>query len=191
MIKINLLAQGSIKRQERTEFLVFAVVFVALVFLGIVIQYAGRYFGYMGLENRLALAEQELKKYSVTVKKVDELKATKALLQTKKGVINTLVTKKFVYPLFLDDLLKYLPPNVWFKSLNTKSSDNLIKVTLIAEALDNYSIADLISSLSSSDDFSNIVLGPITSSPGSKDKSSVSSFKLSFDYQSNKKVGSK
>ncbi len=187
MIKINLLPSESIKKEERKEIFALACVIVVIcVGLGGV-HYTMKLASYAKLKQRSEKTQQELGKYENIVKQVEALQATKNVLESKKTVINTLMTRRLVYARFMEAIVDMLPGNVWFKSLTTKY-DGIDKLacSLSAEASDNYAIADTITAMAASPAFSGVELGAINSHSGPKQSSS---FTLTFSYQEKKKNG--
>jgi Tfp pilus assembly protein PilN len=182
MIKINLLATESIKKEEPKEIIALAVI-VMVVFCAVgIVNYLIKVSDFANLETKINQAQNELKKYESIVSQVDALQATKAVLETKKNVINNLMAGSLTYPVFMEELLRTLPQNVWLKTMNTlTNSDGTMKVDITADALDVYSVADLITALSSNRDFDKVDLGPITTS--ADPKMPTSSFTMNFIYK--------
>ncbi|MHB9155785.1 MAG: PilN domain-containing protein [Endomicrobiales bacterium] len=182
MIKVNLLAPELIKKEERSEILVLGYLLMACLVLTGTTQYFLRVRTYQRLEARLGQSKAELGKYESIVQQVDTLQATKKVLETKKNVIGTLMTGRLTYPVLMEKLLETIPSNVWIKSMTTQmQGDGKMAVTVDAEALDNYSIADFITALSADTDMSAVELGAITSVAASG-KAPTSAFRLTFSY---------
>jgi len=182
MIKINLLSPDLIKKEERHEFIfiAYAIVFFAVVAAGA--DYAVKYRSFKILELRVTQSERELSKYESIQKQVEALQSAKNILETKKSVINSLMLGRLTYVSFMEKILEVIPNNLWFKSITTlAATDQSVSVTMDAEALDNYAIADFISALSQNKNFSNVELGAITTSVSAKIPTSL--FKLKFVYK--------
>jgi Tfp pilus assembly protein PilN len=182
MIKINLLSPELIKKEERLEliFIGYALIIVAIIAAGT--DYFVKYRTYKILESRVEQSEKELEKYQSIQKQVEALQSAKNVLETKKSIINTLMMGRLTYVNFMESLLDVIPSNLWFKTINTQFiADQGVSVTMDAEALDNYAIADFISALSQSKNFNNVELGAITTNSGAK--SPTSTFKLNFLYR--------
>lgn len=185
MIRINLLASEAIKKEEKKELVALAYFLTAIVILTGLVKYGLKFNAYRLVENEIKLVDFELKKYESIVKQVEALQATKKVLETKKNVIDSLMIVRLVYPKFMEELIVSTPDNIWFKSLTTKlDAGTQISIKLGAEALDNYSIADFITTLSSNPNFLDVELGPISTIE--KDKSETSSFDISFNYKREK-----
>lgn len=185
MTKINLLAVESVKKEERTGLVVLLYAFIGLFVLFAAMQYLLKFRTLNRLQTRLELTKQELTRYESIVKQVEALQSTKAVLEAKKNVINSLMLSRLFYPQFMENILRLLPSNVWFKTITTKLSGmEKMTVDLDAEAIDVYSIADFISALVSNADFSNTELKALTTQYS--EKTQTSTFRLSFDYEKKK-----
>lgn len=183
MIRINLLSPENIKKEEPKEIIALAVVVMVLFVSAGIIQYVMKLGAYAALEGKISKTQTELNKYESIVKQVEALQATKNVLETKKNVINNLMAGRLIYPRMMEELLQLLPSNIWFTNLDTQLSPDLsMKLTVTAQSLDVYSIADLITSLSSSGNFANVEIGSISTSL-SDPKRPVSNFTLAFTYK--------
>jgi Tfp pilus assembly protein PilN len=182
MIKINLLAPEMIKKEERNELIILAyAVLAAAVLLGAA-DYTAKISSYNKLQARVSLSERELVKYESILKQVEALQATTNVLATKKNIINGLMQSRLTYLNFMEDMLEMLPYNLWFKSITTSlAADGKIAANMEAEALDNYAIADFVSSLSANPSFAGVELGALTTTAGAK--ATTSTFRLKFDYK--------
>lgn len=178
MIRINLLAPEFVKKEERTEFLVLGYLLIAALVI------AGGANFFMGmqkskaLEARIARSQAELGRFETIVKQVDELQAKKHILETKKGIISSLMATRLVYPVYMEKLLAMIPSSLWLKTMNTQLlPDGNIAVSVTAEALDNYAIADFVSALSQNGEIAAVELGTIAAGQGG-----TSSFSISFQF---------
>jgi Tfp pilus assembly protein PilN len=181
MIYINLLTPESIKKEERTEFLVigYAVIGITLIVCGF---NAGvKYRRLQAVQNNLSVATAELARYEDIVKQVEALEATKTVLETKKNVIDSLINGGLIYPRFLDDIIALLPRGISFKTLNAQmGADNTLAISIAAEAVSNYAIADFVTALSTSPDFSEVELGAISAQVS--EKATISAFNITAKY---------
>jgi Tfp pilus assembly protein PilN len=185
MIRINLLAPDSIKKEERNDILALGYLFIILLTIAAGANYVVKLRSYQMVQTRLSDIQKELGRYESIVRQVDALQATKKILEMKKNVINALLSSGLIYPRFMEDLLQLLPSGVSFKTLTTRlATDCKMTVTLTAEAVDNYSIADFMSALGGNADFTNVELGPVMTIGGAKSPSS--NFNLTFCYQKKK-----
>jgi len=182
MIKINLIPPDAIKKVERSEFLFLGYGIIAIVFTIAAMRYVAQFANYRKVEVRIASIDQELAKHQSIISQVDALQATKSVLETKKKVIGSLMASRLVYPQFMEEITGLLPVNIWFRSIGTQSQpDGKLSVVLDAESLDNFSIADFITSLSGNPDFSNVELGAINSA--TSNRVTTSAFRLNFIHQ--------
>ena len=182
MIKINILSSSLIKKEERKELLIIAYVIAGLVVFVCLFNYGLKFYSYKKLAVKIESSQKELTKYEGIVRQVEALQTTKAVLETKKNLINTLSSTALMYPVFMNKLLSVLPDNIWFSSMDTKSTtDTDMNVNIEAEALDNFSIADFLSVLTTNQSFSNPELGAINTN--ASNKILTYSFKIKFDYK--------
>jgi len=182
MIKINILSAGLIKKEERKELLLIAYLIAGFILLACVVSFGLKFYSYERLEYKTERSKQELTKYEGIVRQVETLQSTKAVLETKKNLINTLSATALTYPIFMNKLLSVLPDNIWFKTMDTKTTnDTEMNVNIEAEALDNFSIADFLSVLTTNPSFFNPELGAINTVTSGK--SQTSSFRVKFDYK--------
>lgn len=184
MIKVNLLASEAVKKEERQEIMILAYIVIGLIVVAGLGKYGLKFRSLKKVEKRIEHSKSELKKYQSIVNQVETLKSTKKVLETKKNVIKTLMSARLIYPTLMENLLNTIPNNVWLKTMNTKIlSGNKTNVKLSAESLDNYSIADFITSLSSDKNFVDVELGQITTAAKQKDKQQTSNFQIQFNYR--------
>ena len=182
MIKINLLSSANIRKEERNDILILAIIAMLIVSAGLASLYFVKFNAYNVVKIRISQTEAELAQYVSIVKQVDELEATKNTLETKRNVITTLRAKGLMYAHFLDDLISVIPSRVALRSMQTKAvSDKILSVNISGEAGDNYAIADFITELGIKGYFNNIELGAITSTQ--TNETSISTFQLKFTYE--------
>ena len=182
MIRINLLAPEMIKKEERNELIILGYAALIIAVLIGAFDYTLKFRSYQKLEYRVSQSERELVKYESILKQVEALQSTTNTLETKKNIISTLMQGRLTYLYFMEDILEMLPSNLWFRNVTTQlAPDGKIVVTMDAEALDNYAIADFVSSLSGNPSFANVELGALTTAAVAKTTTSI--FHLKFDYK--------
>ena len=117
------------------------------------------------LQTETMSLKSELDRYQPIIAQVDALEAAKVQLTQRKSVIQQLESERLKYPQFIDDFIKLLPGNLWLTNLTTTAQPNSSAMTVSMDvmALDNYAIADLIANLETSQIFSEVDLGAITS----------------------------
>ena len=166
--------------------MILAYLVLFLLIIAGVARLAFAYTAYVSVQLKTKEVQRELDKYEAIVKQVESLQSTKSALENKKNIIDSLMALRLIYPYFLEDLVSVLPDSVWFRNLDTKldSSGNL-QVTIDADALNNYAIADFVTALTANSKFSRVELGSITSS--GQDKTTVSAFKVTFSHKRNRK----
>lgn len=182
MIRINLLSPELIKKEERNEFLFIGYAVIAILVAIGAVQYTSKLARYRKLDTRVNKVQQELGKYEEIVKQVDALQASKQVLEKKKGVIDSLMKGRLLYPRFMEELMELMPSNVWIKNMNTQTQpDGTLTVSIDAEALDNYAIADIISAMAANKNFSSPELVQINAATSAKTTTSV--FRMTFSYR--------
>ncbi len=190
MININLLPK-EVAEQQKFKEITTLVLGVSILISSILIAiYLSKRVVLVNLNNQLYRIERELKKMEPIVKEVEQLKATKANLETKKNLVERLLTTGLVYPKLMVDLLKVLPEDVWFSNMSTtvirdqNTPDKKfsgISVRLTCSCYDKISIADFLSNLENSDKFQNVKLGPINVTQ--QDKYEIHNFTMEFVYK--------
>ena len=117
------------------------------------------------LQTESASLKSDLERYQPIIAQVEALESAKVQLTQRKSVIQQLESERLRYPQFFDDLLKLIPNNLWLTNLVTSSqaNSNVMTVAMDVVALDNYAIADLVANLETSQIFSEVDLGAITS----------------------------
>jgi type IV pilus assembly protein PilN len=166
MIRINLLPaemEAAPSQINPAIPISIAVIIPALVLIPIhSIQMSTR----RGLQTESASIKSRLEQYQPIIAQVEALESAKAQLSQRKSVIQQLESERLRYPQFLDDFLKLLPGNLWLTNLTTisKPNDNTMTLNMDVTSLDNYAIADLVANLETSQLFSDVDLGAITTS---------------------------
>ena len=187
LIKINLLAPDNIKQEEKTE-LIWLSILIVIIFavLGGLIYFL-KLNSFKDMNSRIEQARTDISKYDNTIRQVDALDSAKRLLETKKTVIGSLRDQGIVYPRFMEDFVSLLPSGISIRTMFTKlSADGKLTVTINADSIDNYPIADLITQLTLNSSFADVELGTI-STTRTANLPTISSFALSFSYQTRDK----
>jgi len=182
MIRINLLPPEALKKEsEKKTIVLVSLIATSILTLGIVI-FLVRLTVERALSFKLSVLEKEVKQYQTAVDEVKKLKNITATLESKKNLIENLMKYSLTYPKFMEKFLGLLPPQIWLTSLNTTSKPDGFTVNITCFSYDNFAIADFISNLESSPEFSGIELGNITSSTSSTGLE-IFSFQLKFEYK--------
>ena len=182
-IKINLLSPENIPQEEQTELVWLSIILVTIIAVFGASIYFLRLHTYVFMNSQIQLASSEMTKYDSTMRQITALESARKLLETKKTVINSLREKSIIYPRFMEDFVSLLPSGVWIRTMSSKlSPEGKLSVTLTADSIDNYPIADLITELTLNGSFSGVELGTI-STTNNANMPTVSSFGLSFVYQ--------
>jgi type IV pilus assembly protein PilN len=172
MIKINLLApaqQGKVRAVREPKFkgvgslgqnvLMAGVVLLALAYVG---------WHWYALADRqrtltadIAKAEAEKERLQAIIKKGEEYKAKKELLQRKITLITQLKHNQSGPVHLLDEVSKQLPDFLWLDSMNEAG----FNVQINGKATTYNAVSNFYNNLTGSRYFENVVMGSITSIP--------------------------
>jgi Tfp pilus assembly protein PilN len=183
MIRINLLPSDfyllAAKRQLTALFYILGVFFLLAVFGAGGYLYTEK----VNVEHEKAKAEEELNKYQPIVEQVKALETKKTNLTTQLGVIKRLVGGGLVYPKFFDDFLALMPSDVWVSGMNTTTDPSgRIALSVSAQALSNFAIADWLTNLQTSPLISDVKLSAISGSEDAEGRAQTLSFSLTMNY---------
>jgi len=173
MIKINLIAEAqkgkSREKAPRAEggaasalgqnVLMVGVVVLALLVTG------WRWYTLAGEHRRLvgeiARAEQEKERLQAIIKKGEDYKAKKDLLQRKIALVSQLKRNQSGPVHLLDEVSKQLPDFLWLDNMNEAGWS----VQISGKATTYNAVSNFYNNLNGSRYFTNVVLGPITAIP--------------------------
>jgi type IV pilus assembly protein PilN len=172
MIKINLLAaspqtKARVAKLPRFEgvgslgqnALLTGVVILALVFIG------WRWYSlaseHRALTREIAKAEQERERLQAIIKKGEDYKAKKELLQRKITLITQLKRNQSGPVHLLDEVSKQLPDFLWLDAMNESG----FNIQMQGRATTYNAVSNFYNNLTGSRYFQNVVMGPISSIP--------------------------
>lgn len=183
MIKINLLPREIYIEDARRQLRAIGVLVVGVFVAGML----GMYFYELNIkrkeEARNVELNTELRKYQAIVDQVNELEQTRNLLRARRDVIKQLLVGRLIYPKFFEDFMALLPSEVWVGSVNTSlDAQGVMSVTISAQSLSNFAIADWLTNLQGSPLCSDVKLGAISTADQGEGKSPILSFGLTFKY---------
>lgn len=182
MIKINLLPREIYVEDARRQLKAVGVSFAGLVAVLMLGVYAWQLSVKHREETNHSRLTAELHKYEAIVQQVDELQRTRDLLKARRDVIQELLIGRLVYPKFFEDFMQLLPSEVWSNSLSTTvDGSGVMTVSVTAQSLSNFAIADWLVNLESSPYCSDVRLGAITTQE-SADSAPTLSFTMTFKY---------
>jgi type IV pilus assembly protein PilN len=113
------------------------------------------------LAAEIVRAEQEKERLQAIIKKGEEYKAKKDLLQRKIGLVSQLKRNQSGPVHLLDEISKQLPDFLWLDSMNEASW----AVTIQGKATTYNAVSNFYNNLTGSRYFANVVMGPITAIP--------------------------
>lgn len=172
MIKINLLTQAQSPGKARSSapkfegagtlgqsFLMVSVVLLALLFIG------WRWYGLASeatrLQGEIVKAEKERERLQAIIKKGEEYKAKKDLLQQKITLITQLKKNQSGPVHLLDEISKQLPDFLWLDTM----SESAFNIQINGKATTYNAVSNFYNNLTGSRYFQNVVLGTISSVP--------------------------
>jgi len=172
MIRINLIAESQkSKARERAtvriqgsgalgqNILMVGVIVLAALVVG------WRWYGlateHRGLVSELARAEQEKERLQAIIKKGEDYKAKKDLLQRKIALVSQLKRNQSGPVHLLDEVSKQLPDFLWLDNM----TESGWRVQIQGKATTYNAVSNLYNNLTGSRYFENVVLGPITAIP--------------------------
>lgn len=172
MIRINLLAtaeQGKARAVKIPRFegagtlgqnvLMAGVVVFAVLFI------AWRWYDLASEHKRLAaeisLAEKEKERLQAIIKKGEEYKAKKDLLERKISIITQLKRNQSGPVHLLDEVSKQMPDFLWLDSM----SEANFSISIVGKATTYNAVSNFYNNLTGSRYFQNVVLGPISTVP--------------------------
>jgi type IV pilus assembly protein PilN len=172
MIKINLLSQAQGTGKPRAaapklegagtfgqNTLMAGVVLLALCFIG------WRWYTLASetkqLQTEIAKAEKERDRLQAIIKKGEEYKVKKDLLQRKITLITQLKHNQSGPVHLLDEVSKQLPDFLWLDSM----SESAFNIQIAGKATTYNAVSNFYNNLTGSRYFQNVVLGPISSIP--------------------------
>ena len=177
MIKINLLPAELLRREEKKLQGIWIGMGVAGFLLLLLAVSGFQWMRAKSLERKLHLVQEELERLKPIVAKVEALEAEKAELQKRLSVVQQLMQGRVLYTHFMEDLVRSLPPTVWFNSLSTQGEGTQVKFQASANALSHTHVADWIRNLEGSGKFNPVELGGVTIS------NALFNFSLTSTYQ--------
>jgi type IV pilus assembly protein PilN len=172
MIRINLIAESqkgkarerSAPRVQSAGALGQSILMVGVVVLAVV-AVAWRWYGlsseHRALVSEIARAEQEKERLQAIIKKGEDYKAKKDLLQRKISLVSQLKRNQSGPVHLLDEVSKQLPDFLWLDNM----TESGWSVQIQGKATTYNAVSNFYNNLTGSRYFGNVVLGPITAIP--------------------------
>jgi len=183
MIKINLIPPEYIERINHKAVVAKAVLAAVVVVAVIVLASLWQITRAKTMESTLAKREVELKSLQKDVDQVKAIEAQISEVQRYLDSINSINKGRFIYTHFLQDLTSDLPSTVWFNSVNTSLSGGVLKVDITVNSHSAYDLAYWINSLETSGQYSDVVVGIITTSETEEGKSFATPLSIRYAYK--------
>ncbi|MEK7745029.1 MAG: PilN domain-containing protein, partial [Elusimicrobiota bacterium] len=106
-------------------------------------------------EKQLKVDEAEFDRLQKIVAQVEELEQKAKHMRTQLATISDLRKSRAIYPRFMEDILKLLPPGVWLTNLSTVSdpAGPMLSVSISCKAGASEDVAVFLRTLETSDRF--------------------------------------
>ena len=163
MIKINLVPSDLLdKARQRQQTLQVAA--VAVVFaVGVAGLSAVHLFKAQRLESELVTVKAEMKRWQEKLDKLNDLQRKTDEVKARIKVISDLRTGRPLYPLFMSDFVRAVPPGVWVKSLQVSNLPNLsLKLNISADSSTSEDIMGWIKNMADGGKFSVMEMGGVS-----------------------------
>jgi type IV pilus assembly protein PilN len=163
MIKINLVPQEILDKELERQRGIQASAAVGLLGVVLLVVSMSHYYKSVRLEKILKEDQAKFDKLQAIVAKVEELERTVQAVRSRLNVMQDLLVNRPLYPRFMEDLLRTLPPGVWLTGMTSTADGNGLKVGMSSKALTSEDVAQWLRTLGKSDVFKEPALtGPIT-----------------------------
>ncbi len=183
MVKINLIPPEYIARINRkvliAKIAVSAAAAVAVVLM-LSLWHAGRA---RSVDSRLADLTKQMSVLQKDVDKAKQIQQQIAEVQKYLDAITSLNKGRFIYTGFMQDLVKDLPATLWFSSVNTTLSGNVLSVALNVNSNSAYDLAYWINALEISGPYSDVSIGAISVTDSDMGKKYTVPITLKYTYQ--------
>ncbi len=184
MIKINLLPREVYAAKAQKQFQSLAVGLAAVVVLLLMGYYFHLSTVSKRLEKDLTEARGELQRYETIDREVKEMQVEEGRLSSRLSVSQDLLRGTLTYPKFFEDFMALLPSDVWVQSVSTTTDGaGGLGVTVNAQALSSFAVADWLTNLLSSSLCNSVRLGAITVTEQNEGTSAIYSFTMTFNYR--------
>ncbi|OGS44917.1 MAG: hypothetical protein A2539_04375 [Elusimicrobia bacterium RIFOXYD2_FULL_34_15] len=181
MTKINLIPKESIIKESHPEMTALLLTIISLLILVLGYTYIAKLTKRSSIKKEIVVVDSELAQLQTVIDQIARIKAQKDAINAKKTALESLNKSRLVYPIFMEDLVKILPPGMWLLNLNTKSVESIMQINFNASAYDNYIIADLLQALENSNKFNSPEISGITTSV-SADRGIIKQFSITVNY---------
>ncbi|HEX4046187.1 MAG TPA: PilN domain-containing protein, partial [Elusimicrobiota bacterium] len=165
MIKVNLVPGEILAKARQRQLLLQASVLGGGFGVVLVLASLVHAFGLHTLQNEYSYKQSKLKDLGAIVSKVKELEDASAAVRARLGVIDSLLKGRAFYPLFMSEFARSVPGGVKVTQLSTTSQANgSVKLAISGVAGSSIEVADWMRALQNDGHFSNVELGPVSSS---------------------------
>jgi len=183
MIRINLIPPEYIERINHKAVIAKIVLGAVLIVASIALASLWQITRAKTIESVLAKRELELKILQKDVDQVKAIEAQIAEVQRYLDSISSINKGRFTYTHFMQDITSDLPSTIWFNGITTSLSGGVLKVDLPVRSNSAYDLAYWINSLETSGQYSDVVVGAISTSETTDGKSFTTPLSLKYTYK--------
>ncbi|MBI5245522.1 MAG: PilN domain-containing protein [Elusimicrobia bacterium] len=163
MIKINLVPQEILDKEVSRQRAIQGAAGAAVVAVILASVSAHHYWRSVSLQKTLAADIVELDRLKKIVDQVTALEEIAKTVKARLEVVGGLMRYRALYPRFMEDLVKTLPPGVWLTSLSTTGDEKGLALVMACKGVSSEDAAAVLKIFEGSDRFKDPVLaGPIT-----------------------------
>jgi Tfp pilus assembly protein PilN len=175
MIKINLVPQEILDKEAGRQRAAQGAAVGLAVLLFVVAISAAHYWSSISLDKTLKTDAAELNRLKIIVDQVTELENQTRQVHARLDIVQSLMKYRGLYPRFMEDLAKTLPPGVWLASLTTSGDQKGLTITLGCKGAASDDAAALLKAFDGSERFKEPLLnGTITVGGGTAQESAFS-----------------
>jgi len=161
MIKINLIPKEHLDKIEKK----LLIAKVSLISFAVIVLFTVSSIWQIGrakaLDIEFSRKNAEYEKLKPEIKKNEEIKAQIAEVNNYINAIEKITKTRFMYIVFMQDLVNNLPATMWFSGINTKSSGDSLEVNINALSNSLYDMAWWLFFMENSKRFSSASIGNI------------------------------
>jgi Tfp pilus assembly protein PilN len=183
MIRINLIPPEYIANINRRAVIAKAVLGGVLMLAAVVMLSLWQITRAESLKTTMAQREKQLSLLQGDVEKVNAIAAEIAEVQRYLDAITRIAKGRFIYTKFLQDTARNLPATIWFTSINTSLSGDVMMVSFAVSSRSSYDLAYWLNALETNSDYSNVTLGSISISEGESGKVLTTQLSLRYVYK--------
>lgn len=183
MIKINLIPKEQLDKIEKKLLIVKASIsaFIVILILSLLSIWQIARAKTLDVEFSKKTAEYEALKNDI--KKNEEINAQITEVTNYINAIDRITKNRFLYVVFMQDLVNNLPSTIWFTGIDTRTKDSGIEVNLNVQSNSLYDMAWWLSFLEKNERFSSPSIGNITAQEQGEGTVYFAPFSFQYNYK--------